>query len=80
MNTNTISTLCIFVGIFVSLFSSYACSRLAAEKGYSGFSGCITGFFWGVLGLIYYAGLPDKHTQDAIKKLAQGFTGISFGR
>lgn len=68
-----IITVYIFIG---GLACGTACNYLAGEKGYSSCSAFIVGFFFNLLGLITYAGLPDKKSQDLLKlietKLSSG--------
>ncbi len=52
-----------------AIVSGTACHWLAVEKGYSGCSAFLVGFFFSLLGLIAYAGLPDKKSQELLKEI-----------
>jgi len=46
-----------------------SCSTIASEKGYSSGFAFLTGLIFNLIGLIYYAGLPDKKSQDLLAQL-----------
>jgi hypothetical protein len=67
-----------FAGVAVSGFLIFliagiicgaACAHIASEKGYGGCSAFFIGFFFSLLGLILYAGLPDKKVQKLLSEL-----------
>lgn len=51
------------------------CHSIAITKGYSRNYAAFTGLITGFLGLIYYAGLPDKRSQDALDDLLGEYRG-----
>ena len=57
----------------------HMCQRLAVTKGYSGFWAFCGGLIFGWLGVIYYAGLPDKYLQDAALQILRQLAAIREG-
>ena len=61
-----------------AVISGGLCSYLAARKGYSAVAWCVSGFLFGVLGLIACAGLPEVHKEyrPALKRCPQCYESV----
>lgn len=63
----------------VAVFNGILCSRLARYKGYRGYF--FTGFFLGVIGLIYVVGLPDlnlrKDFRAVMKRMVENYDRLT---
>ena len=53
------------------IICAFLASCIGRHKGYSGGWAALTGLLFGILGLIYYAGLPDKTIQNRLARPAQ---------
>ena len=58
--------------LFIVWFSAgFYCGEVAHQKGYSGTSWAIGGFFFGFIALIAAAGLPDKKLNRYIRRIGE---------
>ena len=51
------------------------CKKLAGRKGYTGYFW--TGFFFGMIGLIYVVGLPDLNIRKDMRAVMKRMVGVS---
>ncbi len=57
-------------GILLASFAcGLGCATLAMEKGYGVIGPFIVGFFFSIIGLITYAGLPDLKTRELLREI-----------
>ena len=59
---DSLITLLVFFGIVNACF----CSNLAARKGYFGTTPALLGFFFSIMALLYYVGMPETKTEEPI--------------
>ena len=52
-----------------SLFCAFLAGGIARLKGYSNAWGAVTGLLLGILGVIYYAGLPDLKSRQLLTEI-----------
>ena len=71
----TMLVLVVFVLLFNRIVNGMLCKRLAAKKGYSGYF--FTGFFWGLMGLLYVVGLPDLNAKKDVRAVMKRMVNIN---
>ncbi len=55
--------------VYLWLFP-HCCGMIALNKGYPQGAAQFMGLLFGIVALIYYAGLPDKKSQDMLTRIA----------
>lgn len=67
--------LVLFILLFNRIVNGMLCKRLAAKKGYSGYF--FTGFFWGLMGLLYVVGLPDLNAKKDVRAVMKRMVNVN---
>jgi len=67
--------LIVFILLFNRIVFGIFCKKLAGRKGYKGYFW--TGFFFGLIGLIYVIGLPDMNIRKDMRAVMKRLVAVS---
>lgn len=65
------------ISLIFNLACLYFCSQTAKQKGHSGGWAALGGLCFGLLALIYYAGLPDRKLQQHAEQQAKALDWLA---